>query len=252
MTIDWWTLGLQAINFLVLVWLLWRFLYRPVREVIEKRKAMADEAFAKADKKTQEAEAARQGFADSQAKLAQDRQDLLKKVHEELEAERQKVLDAARNESESMIDAAQTAIAGERAAALDEMRSQAAALAADLAAGLLRKAGTNALSEVFLEELDKQLKALPAAELSRLKKDLAANAARVDIVTAEALKAGERTRWTARIEAALGGKIKAKFVADPAILGGAELRFPHAVLKFTWEDQLKKAEDELQGHETAP
>ena len=41
MQIDWWTLALQTINFLVLVWLLTHFLYRPVRQVIAERKALA-------------------------------------------------------------------------------------------------------------------------------------------------------------------------------------------------------------------
>lgn len=251
MTIDWWTVALQAINFLVLVWLLWRFLYRPVREVIEKRKALAEEAFADADKKKAEAEAARQRFVDDQARLAQERQDLLKKVHEELEAERGKVLDAARTEATTMVETARAAIMQERKAALDDMRGQAATLAADLAAGLLRGVGTNALSEAFLDQFDQRLKALPADEMKRLKKDLSANGARVDIVTAEALKAADRTRWVARVEAALGGKIKPRFVAEPSILGGAELRFPHAVLKFTWADQLEKAKDAIRGDEAA-
>ncbi|AOH87284.1 hypothetical protein AWL63_24355 (plasmid) [Sphingomonas panacis] len=42
MHIDWWTLALQAINVLILVWLLARFLYRPVMKVIADRQAAAD------------------------------------------------------------------------------------------------------------------------------------------------------------------------------------------------------------------
>ena len=39
MEIDWWTLAIQTVNFLVVVWLLSRFLYRPVRRMIEAREA---------------------------------------------------------------------------------------------------------------------------------------------------------------------------------------------------------------------
>ena len=60
MTIDWWTLGLQAVNFLILVWLLTRFLYRPVRRIIEQRKALVDKARDEAEKAKADAEAARQ------------------------------------------------------------------------------------------------------------------------------------------------------------------------------------------------
>ena len=42
MHIDWSTLALQTINVLILVWILARFLFRPVREIIAKRQAKAD------------------------------------------------------------------------------------------------------------------------------------------------------------------------------------------------------------------
>jgi len=251
MTFDWWTLALQAINFVVLVWLLWRFLYRPVREVIAKRKEVADRAFNEADSKAKEAEAARQSFEDGKAKLVQERQDMLKKVHDELEAERAKVLEAARGEAAKLVDEAHAAITDERAAAFDEIRAQVGELAADMASGLLRNIGSNALSEVFLEQLDKQLKALPADELKRLEADLAANSAHLKVVTAEPLAAKDRKRWTARLETVLANTVETEFTTDPNILGGAEIHFPHAVLKFTWADQLRKAMDTLQANETA-
>jgi F-type H+-transporting ATPase subunit b len=37
MLIDWFTVGAQAVNFLILVWLLKRFLYRPVLAAIDAR-----------------------------------------------------------------------------------------------------------------------------------------------------------------------------------------------------------------------
>ena len=41
MRIDWWTLALQAVNVLILVWLLGRFLFRPVMDAIAARQASA-------------------------------------------------------------------------------------------------------------------------------------------------------------------------------------------------------------------
>ena len=44
---NWWTLGFQAANFLVLVWLLQHFLYQPVMEIMERRKGEVDRAYAR-------------------------------------------------------------------------------------------------------------------------------------------------------------------------------------------------------------
>ena len=41
MKIDWWTLGLQAVNVLILVWLLSRFLFKPVAAIIAERQQAA-------------------------------------------------------------------------------------------------------------------------------------------------------------------------------------------------------------------
>jgi F-type H+-transporting ATPase subunit b len=251
MQIDWWTLAFQVVNFVVLVWLLWRFLYRPVREVIGKRKQLAEQAFANADKQKSEAEAARQRFEEARDQLAQERQDMLKKIHKELESERSAVLEAARHEADELSKTAREAIAGEREAALAEIRDEVAALAVELASNLLRKAGSDVSSGVFLEQLEQQLRDLPADERERLQKDLAADDACLTVVTAAPLEPDDRDQWTDRLSVCLGQKHKTDFATDPEIVGGAELRFPHAVLKFTWADQMRKAKELLRGNEPA-
>ena len=251
MQIDWWTLALQAVNFLVLIWLLWRFLYRPVREVIEKRKQLGEQVFADADKQKSAAEAARQRFEDARDQLAQERQNMLKKVHEELGAERREVLDAARHEADELLEAARKAIAKERGATLTAVREEVAALAVELASGLLRKVGSNASSGAFLEQIERQLKDMSADELKRLQKDLAADSVRLTVVTAAPLTPEEQEHWTDRLSACIGHRDRTDFATDPEILGGAELRFPHAALRFTWADQLRKAKELLQQDDAA-
>ena len=48
MRIDWTTLALQTVNVLVLVWLLARFLFRPVSTIIAERRAAAEKLLADA------------------------------------------------------------------------------------------------------------------------------------------------------------------------------------------------------------
>ena len=251
MQIDWWTFALQAVNFLVLVWLLRRFLYSPVREVIEKRKQIAGKALAEADEMKSEAEAARRRFEEDRAGLARENQQTLNTLHHELQAERGKLLDEAGREAEELLEAARASIAAEREAALAEVREQVTGMAVELASGLLREGGSGLSSGVFLEQLERRLKQLPAEELERLQKDIAADGARLTVVTAEPLAKKERDQWTDRLSACLGHEDRTEFFDDPEILGGAELRFPHAVLKFTWADQLRKAREFLRTDEAA-
>jgi len=251
MHIDWWTLVLQAINFLILVWLLRRFLYRPVRDVIEKRKALAQQAFAEATEQKKEAEAARQRFDEDRTGLARERQDMLNRTHGEMESERDAVIKRARREADELIEAARATIEEEREAALADIREQVAELATELASDIMRKAGVSGSSDVFLEQLEKHLRELPQEERERLQKDLATEDSRLTVVTASPLTPEDRKRWTDRLGAQLGGYDRTEFASDSDILGGAELRFPHAVIRFTWADQLRKAEERLRADETA-
>lgn len=251
MQIDWWTLVLQAINFLILVWLLWRFLYRPVKEVIEKRRAEAEQVFADAASREGKADQARHQFEDAQAGLAEERQAMLKKIHEEQETERRKLIEQAKAEADKLLATARQSLEKERDTALADMRGQVAEMAADMAAGLLREAGTGVSNDVFLNKIEGMLAELPSEERTRLQTDLSAADARLSVVTALPLSADERDRWAERLGRSLDSAGKTDFTTEPGILGGAELRFPHAVLRYSWADQLSQARKMLEKNEAA-
>ena len=61
MRIDWWTLGLQTVNVLILVAILARFLFRPVIAIMEERQAAAAKALGDAETAKARAIAARDG-----------------------------------------------------------------------------------------------------------------------------------------------------------------------------------------------
>ena len=55
MLIDWFTIGAQALNFLILVWLMKRFLYKPILHAIDAREQRIARELAEADKKKADA-----------------------------------------------------------------------------------------------------------------------------------------------------------------------------------------------------
>ena len=250
MQIDWWTFALQTINFLVLVWLLWRFLYRPVKVALEKRKALADEAFAEADKQKAEAEDARQRYETDRAALAEERKDLLKRLHGELGEERKTIVEAAQKDAARELEDARATIRKEREAAWRELRGKTADLSVKLASALLENVGQNAMNGAFLGALEDRLAALSKEERERLTRDLA-KGGDLKVVTAEALPAGEQDRWRKALSKRLDLKDNIEFATDAAILGGADLHFPHAVLKFSWADQLHKAREQIERDDDA-
>ena len=51
MLIDWFTVGAQALNFIILVWLLKRFLYKPILNAVDAREKRIAAELADADAK---------------------------------------------------------------------------------------------------------------------------------------------------------------------------------------------------------
>src|SRR5476651_2521037 len=88
MTIDWWTLGIQTVNVVILVWLLGRFFWRPVAFMIEQRRATAERILADAEAKRIEATAALAEIERTRAGFAQEREAILAAAHEVAERAR--------------------------------------------------------------------------------------------------------------------------------------------------------------------
>ena len=102
MTIDWWTIGLQTVNAAILIWLLARFLFRPVTRMIADRQAATDAAFDQAEAARAEARAARDEAAAARESLAAERNSLMAQAREEAEREKKRLAEETRAELETL------------------------------------------------------------------------------------------------------------------------------------------------------
>lgn len=117
MLIDWFTVGAQALNFLILVWLLKRFLYQPILSAIEAREKHVAAELADAATKKADATKEHDDFQHKNEAFDQQRAALLSKATDEAHAERQRLLDEARKTAEALSKKQ-----------LDSMRSEAKTL----------------------------------------------------------------------------------------------------------------------------
>lgn len=100
MLIDWFTVIAQIVNFLILVWLLQRFLYRPILNAIDAREKHITTTVAEAEADKEEARKERDAFKSSNEEFSRQRASLLREAILEAKSEREKLFEAARNEAE--------------------------------------------------------------------------------------------------------------------------------------------------------
>ena len=102
MKINWFTVIAQVINFLILVWLLRHFLYKPVLKAIDEReKKIASQLKDAADKETK-AKKEQDEFAKKNEAFDQKKKGLMEKAVTETNVERDKLLEIARNDAAAL------------------------------------------------------------------------------------------------------------------------------------------------------
>ena len=169
MSFDWSTFILEVINFLVLVWLLRHFLYRPVLSMIEKRQQAVQRTLDDANHARSEANALQ---ADYQARNTQWQAELEQRrrvLDNELDAERQQRLKALQADIAAERKRQEALHKHEQEAYEKAVQARAATQAMQFASRLLRELATPVLQQRMLDLLLKDLAASPPERVTALR-----------------------------------------------------------------------------------
>ncbi|AMN48001.1 ATP synthase subunit B [Steroidobacter denitrificans] len=232
MSIDWVTVVAQLLNFLVLVWLLKRFLYRPILDGIDAREKEIAERMAEAAKVRETAQAAHARHQAEIAALHADRHETLEGVRRIAQAEHDNLLAQAR-ERLAAKQASQAAQRAEEARryTIDLHRSGAEALLS-----LTRKA----LSDLADEILEQRIIAHCTAQLGEAAEQLRAaggDSHEVVALTHEPLPPDLATHLRNELGRVLPG-VSVRFETDPSLAWGLTLKLGGAQAAWTLDSYL--------------
>jgi F-type H+-transporting ATPase subunit b len=238
MQLDWSTVALEIVNFLVLVWLLQRFLYKPILNVVATRRAAIDEAA----QRTRELEAqARQLQAQYESRLQnweQERAQARGALTEELRGERERARVALEKDLEQQRRKAQ--VLDERRRTEDTARKereateQALAFVHRLLAGLSGPELESKLVQLAVDELQR----LPQARRSELREAISTASEPVTVSSAYPLLPAQREALTEALRGLLDGTGELRFREEPALLAGVRIRVGPWVLQANLGEEL--------------
>lgn len=234
MTINWWTLGLQAINVIILVWLLVRVFWRPVAKAIAARQEAAQTLLSDAKASKDEADAALAEVTKSRADMTVERENLLAEARAKAAIAAKATLVDASAKAEKVLKAAQKKRDHDTVAASAKATSEAADLAVYIARKILSRFDAASVQPMFLNLLVAAIGDMSAKDKAALVKA----AGGVDLVSAADLKDDIKTKITKAVGKALGTTLKLNFVTDPSLIAGLELRSAHFVLNNSWQADL--------------
>jgi F-type H+-transporting ATPase subunit b len=223
MLIDWFTIGAQALNFLILVWLLKRFLYKPILRAIDAREKRIAAELADAGAKKAEAQKERDEFQHKNEEFDQQRAALLSKATEEAKAERQRLLEEARKAADALSAKRQETLRND-AQNLNEAisrRTQQEVFA--IARKALTDLATTSLEERLGEVFTRRLREMDGKAKASLGEALKAASDPALVRSAFDLPAEQRAAIQNALNETFSAEIHVRFETAPDLVSGIEL-----------------------------
>ena len=244
MNIDWWTLALQTVNVLILIWILARFFFRPIADIVAKRQEETNKLFAEADAARKQASDARSDAEKGRAEVAAARDRLLAEAQKSAQAEKSKLLEQAAQDAAKLRHESEAAIARDRAAAEQEILDHAGALSIDIARRLLARLPSNLALETFLDALCGEIGKL-SPEARGAFEAAATTGHPIEVVTQGPLNDEETKHVRDALKQAFGADLPFTFSSDPKVLAGIELHGHNVILRNSWRADLDQIREEL-------
>ncbi|MEO8858922.1 MAG: F0F1 ATP synthase subunit delta [Burkholderiaceae bacterium] len=223
MLIDWFTVGAQALNFIVLIWLLKRFLYQPVLDAVDTREARIAGQLADARAMQAKAVVERDALQAQSADFERGREALLAQAVQDAQAERERLFDKATQAADALAAKHRRALAeqAERIQqSLDEqVGHEVFAIARRALADLASASLESRIAELFIL----RLRALDPAAHAELAHGLGEPGATAILRSAFELPATQRSALQSAVDAAFGAGVALQFQTAPQVIAGIEL-----------------------------
>ena len=244
MQIDWVTVGAQIVNFLVLIWLLHRFLYGPITAAMQRRENLISERFEeaaerqrKADQLAEELKSERHAFDVAREQLLSDARERADDLQRELEEKVRLEIAGIRQSWREALDA-------EREDFLETMRTHSAEAFQILASDALHDLADASLNEQMATLFLHRIEFLDDDERQRLARAAGTSGSAV-IETGSELPPEVRRRLTRTIHGLVGKDISVDYRPGAESLVGIRLRIEGEMAEWSLDDYLDRYVERL-------
>ncbi|HVW68456.1 MAG TPA: hypothetical protein VHB68_05740 [Steroidobacteraceae bacterium] len=237
MLIDWFTVAAQIVNFLLLVWLLQRFLYKPVLAAIDAREKRIAEQLTRATERETQAQQERDRYHGRNEEIESQKEGLLRAAAEAATAERQRLLEAAHHDADALRTRLTHAVAEEQDELSRRLREQAQEEVLAIARKTLHDLAGVELEERIIEAFIDRLRRLQphAADTPG---SPASGAVEALVRSGFELSTAQQAALQAAVRAHFGAATAVRFERATAVLCGIELTADGVKLAWSIADYL--------------
>jgi len=245
MLVDWFTVVAQAVNFLILVWLLKLFLYQPILKALDAREQRIAAELTDADAKKSEALIEREAFKRKNEEFDAQRAGLLSKATDEANTERQRLLDTARNDADSLRSKQQQSLRSEYLQLNEELARRTQVEVFAVTRKTLADLADESLEERMTKVFVQRLRGLNSEEKGKLAAMFKSPFEAVLVRSAFELAAAQRAAIESAIKETLAATATLRFEDVPNLVGGIELVIHGQKVAWSIADYLTSLEKDV-------
>jgi F-type H+-transporting ATPase subunit b len=237
--LSWSTFVLEILNFLVLVWILKRFLYKPVLDVISRRRAGIEKTLADAEALRADAERSRQQYEGRLADWDEERRQAREALLRDLEAERALKMTELQDSLAQERQKAQVAETHRQADAMRKIEEIALMQGARFAARLLQEASGRDTEARLVDLVAADLAELPTDRISALRDSGGTTREAIVVASAFPLADDQRQRLEQALTPVTGPDARLRFEQNRELLAGVRIVVGDWILGMNLRDELQ-------------
>jgi len=223
MQIDWFSIVAQALNFLVLLWLMKRFLFKPILRVIDEREARISGQLASAEAMKIEAQKQQVEYEEKIGNIDRERAAMMKEAEGEARAESERLLREAREAAENFSAKRREAEEIEELALRQEINRRTRDEVFAIARKALTALAGTSLEKRIVELFNDRIRTMGDGEAQTLRTALKGTNDSIIVRTSLALETEQKDATEATIRSLLGTDTRILFETAPDMISGIEL-----------------------------
>ncbi len=244
MKFDIWTFLFQIINFVVLLFILKRLLYKPIREIMDKRRRIIEKNVEDAEKTKMEAQELKKKYQEEMDKLKDIRILTFEKLQEEVEVERKKLMGRAEEEAGKIIEKERAIFDTEKKRLETELKDKAIDTVCVFASRLLRDISDEELHSAIYRKFLKEVERI-ASDITKIeKKD---EPFTIEIITAHELSEEELKGLQKTMESLVSRKVDINQTIDKDLISGIKIKVYDMVYDSSLSGQIDSLKLRLKG-----
>lgn len=247
MQLNWFTLVAQIVNFLILLYLLRRFLYGPIVDMMDKREQKIAARLQEAEEKHSEAEQQAERYRQQRRELEEKRGEQLTAIQEEVEARRKELLEEAHEEVQKKKQDWQEALQREQDAFMQELRQRLGREATEVARRALQDLADVQVEQRMADLFVTRIRELEPAERAEISESIQESDGKIVIRSTFELPEEMQQRIADAVQAQImdEGSLDARFETSPDLISGIEMQVDGYQVGWTIRDYLDDLEEQI-------